>query len=122
MRLEQVIGGEELPEESFEPITQAEGQQMVNLINSVADLDRQGTTQEEIKHYLEGVDWIRVVEETPDGGVSCRTGLRRDGSMDTPRRKTSSVGQSLPRRISALFSRSFQGPERPGVFMRPRTL
>lgn len=73
MRLEQVIGGEELPEESFEPITQAEGQQMVNLINSVADLDRQGTTQEEIKHYLEGVDWIRVVEETPDGGVSCRT-------------------------------------------------
>ena len=73
MRLEQVIGGEELPEESFEPITQAEGQQMVNQINRVADLDRQGTTQEEIKHYLEGVDWIRVVEETPDGGVSCRT-------------------------------------------------
>lgn len=71
MRLEQVIGGEEFLRSRSRPITQAEGQQMVNLINSVADLDRQGTTQEEIKHYLEGVDWIRIVEETPDGGVSC---------------------------------------------------
>lgn len=76
MRLDGAANGtdeEEPSEETFAPITQAEGQQMVDLVNAIGAMDRQGATQTEVKNYLEGIDWVRVVEETPDGGVSCRT-------------------------------------------------
>lgn len=54
-------------------ISMADGQKMTNLVKEIGKLTDNGATQKDIKTYLEGVDWIKVVAETEDGGVSCRT-------------------------------------------------
>lgn len=54
-------------------ITEEEGQKMVNLLQEIQEMDKRGTTQKEVKDYLEAISWIEKVAETPDGGVTCRT-------------------------------------------------
>lgn len=60
-------------EQPHATITQAQGQQMVDLVNKIGTMTQKGTTQAQVKNYLEQFDWIETIAETPDGGVSCRT-------------------------------------------------
>lgn len=54
-------------------ITLEDGQNMVDLVDTISEMDKVGTTQAEVKDYLESIDWISNIAETPDGGITCRT-------------------------------------------------
>lgn len=60
-------------EEEIIQISDKDADKMVGLINAVSKFENKNSSQQEIKEYLEEIDWIEEVDETEDGGVSCRT-------------------------------------------------
>lgn len=58
-------------EEEYREITLEEGQLMLDLVDDFRNVEDKN--QESVKEYLSGIEWMRSVDETPDGGVSCRT-------------------------------------------------
>ncbi len=60
------------PDEDNE-ITEEESVQITNLIETVSLMEKDGKEQQDIKSYLEELDWVENVSETADGGLTCIT-------------------------------------------------
>ena len=54
-------------------ITIEQGQMMVDLVEHIGQLTANGATRQDIRSYLEKINWIEIISNTPDGGLSCKT-------------------------------------------------
>lgn len=99
-------------------ITQEDGKKMVDLVHAIGEMDRHGTTQAEVTAFLEEIDWIETVEETPNGGVTCKTEFgvtgawapQHDGSLGGADTKNTMELQSIPLSRVAEMNENEQEP------------
>ena len=57
--------------DSVSQISKNDAKKMVDLVSEIANLEKSNAGQQEIKSYLEELDWVKNVSETEDGGLTC---------------------------------------------------
>lgn len=54
-------------------ISEANAEKMINLVESIKNLEEGNATKTEIKDYLYTLDWMENISDTDDGGLTCVT-------------------------------------------------
>ena len=77
-----------------EKISEENAEKMINLVEEIKKLEENNASKSEIKDYLNTLDWMKIVSESDDGGLTCVTEFGVTAAW-TPE-KENVIGNSKP--------------------------